>query len=275
MRKIIIDADKKQSGHALGEVIAYRDLFFLLAYKDFKIRYAQTFLGLAWAVIQPLLTLVILTLIFGRVAKINTEQIPYPLFAICGISIWSYFSFVLSQSASSIIASQEMIKKVYFPRLLLPLSKTATGVIDLLVGLIFILALMLYYAKLPTMNLLFLPLFIMFGILGSLGLGLWISALSLRYRDFQHMVPFIVQFGLYVSPIAYPSIELLDKVPKVFEWVYFLNPISGVVEGIRWSILDTAFPWQLSLLSIVTSVLIFFTGIRFFLKVETVMSDIV
>ena len=275
MRKIIIDANKKQSGHTISELLSYLDLFWLLAYRDFRIRYAQTFLGLTWAIIQPLLTLLILTLIFGKVAKINTEQIPYPLFAICGISIWSYFSFVLGQSAGSIIAAQEMIKKVYFPRLLLPLSKSVTGLVDLIVGLIFILVLMIYYSRSPSFNLVFLPFFLLIGIMGSLGLGLWISALSIRYRDFQHMVPFIVQFGLYISPIAYPASEIMDNVSQVFEVIYFLNPISGVVEGMRWSLLNTTFPWQLSMISIGTSLIIFITGIRYFRSIESEMSDIV
>lgn len=275
MRKIVIDAEKNQLGFSLGELLSYKDLFLLLAYKDFRVRYAQTFLGLTWAFIQPLLTLLILTLIFGQIAKIDTQHVPYPLFAICGISIWSYFSFVLGQSGGSIIAAQEMIKKVYFPRLLLPLSKSVTGLVDLLVGLLFILVLTIYYQQIPGLNLVYLPVFIMFGIVGSLGLGLWISALSIQYRDFQHVVPFIIQFGLYISPIAYPSIEIMNKVPKLFEYVYFLNPMSGVVEGIRWSILGTTFPWQLSIISFVVSIVLFLSGIHYFRRVENIMSDIV
>ncbi len=275
MRKIIIDANKNQFGFVFRELFDYKDLFWLLAYKDFRVRYAQTFLGLTWAFIQPLLTLLILTLVFGRIAKIDTQDVPYPLFAICGITMWSYFSFVLSQSGGSIIAAQEMIKKVYFPRLLIPLSKSVTGIIDLLVGIIFIVALAFYYQYRPGENIIFLPIFILLGIISSLGLGLWVSALSLKYRDFQHIVPFIVQFGLYISPIAYPSTEIIDKVPKWLAYAYFLNPMSGIVEGIRWSILGTVFPWELSLISIGVTIITFLSGILYFLHVENIMSDIV
>ncbi len=275
MRKIVIDANKNQLGLDFAELISYRDLFWMLAYKDFRVRYAQTFLGLIWVIIQPLLTLLILTLVFDQVAGIDTQGIPYPLFAICGISMWSYFSFVLGQSGSSIIVSQEMIKKVYFPRLLLPLSKSIAGLVDLIVGFLFILVLMIYYNQSLGLNLIYLPVFILFGVVGSLGLGLWISALSIQYRDFQHVVPFMVQLGLYITPIAYPSIEIINKVPTIVEYAYFLNPMSGVVEGIRWCVLGTIFPWQHSIFSLVVSLVIFISGIRYFRSVENVMSDIV
>ena len=275
MRKIVIDANKNQQWFSISELFAYKDLFFLLAYRDFRVRYAQTFLGLSWVIIQPLLTLLILTLVFGKLAKIDTHGVPYPLFAICGISIWSYFSFVLSQSGGSVIAAQEMIKKVYFPKLLLPLSKSVTGLMDLLVGMLFIFGLLVYYGWELNSYLPFLILFILLGILAALGLGIWIAALSIRYRDFQHVVPFVIQFGLYISPIAYPSIEVIKSLPTALDILFFLNPMSGVAEGIRWSILGTPFPWKLSMVSLSTAVVLFFSGVYYFGKVETTMSDIV
>lgn len=193
--KLVVDADKKRLKLNLKEPFQYRDL---------RVRYAQTFLGLAWAVLQPLATLVIFTLVFGRAIKVDTGDVPYPLFAVCGMAAWSYFSFVLGQSGNSIITSQEMVKKIYFPRLVIPLSKALVGFVDFAIALAFIIALLLYYGIMPSANLIFLPFFILLTLVASLAVGIWLSALTIRCRDFQHIVPFMVQFGLYATPVGCP-----------------------------------------------------------------------
>jgi len=275
MRKIVIDPDKKQFWLVWRELLEYRDLFWLLAYRDFKVRYAQTFLGVLWLIIQPVITLAILAVVFGKIANVDTDGVPYVLFAICGVSIWSFASFVISQSGSSIIAAQELIKKVYFPRIINPLAKSVVGSVDLAVGLVFVLILVAYYHVPLTLNLVYLPLFLLLGILASLGIGIWISALSIRYRDFQHLVPFIVQFGLYVSPVGYQSKNIIELNPGWMSFAYFLNPMAGIIDGIRWSILGMEVSWPHCLVSFSCALIIFVSGVYYFSRVEETMADIV
>lgn len=275
MQKIIIDSKVKKVGINFKELYAYRDLFLTLAYRDYRVRYAQTFLGFAWALIQPLTTLLIFFLVFGKVAKVDTGDIPYPLFAICGMATWSYFSFVLNQSGTSIVGAQEMIKKIYFPRLIIPLSKATVGLIDFAITCLFIIAMMIYYGFTPSINILFLPLFTIVGILAALAVGIWLSALTIRFRDFQHIIPFMVQFGLYATPIAYPVELVTHSLPKWASILYFLNPMAGVVEGFRWSLLGTATPSVYSYISFSIIVFLFFSGLYYFKRMERVMADIV
>ncbi|MDH5604438.1 MAG: ABC transporter permease [Cyclobacteriaceae bacterium] len=249
----------------------YRDLFYTLAWRDLRVRYAQTALGLLWAVIQPMATLLIFTLIFGRAIKVDTGNTPYPVFAMSGMLAWSYFSYVLSQSGQSVIGAQEMVKKVYFPRLVIPLSKAVTGFVDFLVALVFLVVLMLYYKVVPSSGVIYLPLFFFMNVLAALGVGIWLSALTVRYRDFQHVVPFLVQVGLYATPIAYP----VSMIPANYQWLYHLNPMAGVVEAYRWSILGgeglSVYTW----LSMGVIGVLFITGLLYFKSVEKIMADVV
>src|SRR5690606_28207131 len=240
--RIVVDANKRGFSLNLKELLEYRDLFMILAYRDLRIRYAQTFLGLTWAFLQPAATLLIFTVVFGRAVKVDTGGIPYPVFAITGMTAWTYFAFVLNQSGNSIIGAQEMVKKIYFPRLVIPLSKAVVGFVDFLIAFVFIVILLLYYGVTPSGNVIFLPLFILLTIVSSLAAGIWLSALTIRYRDFQHVVPFIVQFGLYATPVGYQSKDVVDNLPAWGSFLFYANPTAGIVEGFRWSILGGSPP---------------------------------
>jgi lipopolysaccharide transport system permease protein len=274
MSKLVIDANRSRFSLNLRELFAYRDLFLILAYRDLRVRYAQTFLGLLWAFIQPLFTLVIFTLVFGRaigVAKDIPAHIPYVLYAACGMSAWTYFAFVMNQAGNSIIGAQGMIQKIYFPRLIIPLSKAVVGLVDFGVSLLFILVLMVWYGFVPSSNIVFLPFYVLMGVLAALGVGIWLSALTIRYRDFQHIVPFMVQFGLYATPIAYPT----SLIPEQYRVLFYLNPMTGVVEGFRWSLLGTESPGVYAWLSFGLIAVLFLSALLYFRRVERIMADIV
>jgi lipopolysaccharide transport system permease protein len=275
MSRLIVDAGKKGIQLNLRELYQYKDLFLILAYRDLRVRYAQTFLGLLWAILQPLATLIIFTVVFGRVAKVDTEGVPYPLFAVCGMAAWAYFAFVLNQSGNSIIGAQEMVKKIYFPRLVIPLSKAVVGFVDFLIAFVFIVILLLYYGVTPSGNVIFLPLFILLTIVSSLAAGIWLSALTIRYRDFQHVVPFIVQFGLYATPVGYQSKDVVDNLPAWGSFLFYANPMAGIVEGFRWSILGGSPPSPYAYISFCIIIIMFLSGLLYFQKVERVMADIV
>jgi lipopolysaccharide transport system permease protein len=271
MPKLIIDPQQRNLLLNGRELYAYRDLFLILAYRDLRVRYAQTFLGIFWAFIQPLITLLIFTLVFGRAMQVDTEGVPYPVFAACGLSAWSYFAFVMNQAGNSIIGAQGMIQKIYFPRLIIPLSKALVGFVDFAISFLLILVLALWYGVTPSANLVLLPVFILMGVISALAVGIWLSALTIRYRDFQHIVPFMVQIGLYATPIAYPA----ALIPERFQLLFHLNPMAGVVEGFRWSILGTQSPHPYAYLSFGLAIILFGTGLLYFRKVERVMADIV
>lgn len=271
MQKLVIDADKKGLSLNLKELYHYRDLFLILAYRDLRVRYAQTFLGLLWAVIQPLATLLIFILVFGRVMKINTGGVPYELFALAGMSMWTYFSTVMSQAGNSIIGAQNMIQKIYFPRLVIPLSKAVVGLVDFLIGFLFLAGAMIWFQYTPSPNIIFLPLFILLNILAALSVGIWLSTLTIRFRDFQYIVPFMVQFGLYATPVGYPA----SMVPERYQFLYFLNPLAGVIEGTRWSLFGGAPLPAYAYISFGFIIVLFVSGLYYFRRTERVMADIV
>ena len=214
MARIVVDANKGSFSLNLKELFSYRDLFLILAYRDLRVRYSQTFLGLTWAVLQPLFTLGIFTLVFGRFVKVDTGDVAYPVFALCGMVAWTYFSFVMNQSGNSIIGAQEMVKKIYFPRLVIPLSKAMVGLVDFLIAFILLIGLILYYDVSISPNIFLLPFFLLLTIISSLAIGIWLSALSIRFRDFQHVTPFLVQVGLYATPIAYPGEVVIHSLSR-------------------------------------------------------------
>ena len=273
--KKVITSKQKRFNLELGELVHYRDLFFLLAYRDYRVRYAQTFLGLFWAILQPFATLVIFTIVFGKAAKVDTGGIPYPLFAVCGMAGWTFFAFVLSNSGNSILGAQQMIKKIYFPKLIIPLSKAVVGFVDFTIALIFILITCVYFKFIPSSNIIFLPVFILLTIISALTVGIWLSALTIRFRDFQHVVPFMVQFGLYATPIAYPAELVTSSLNKWLSAIYYLNPMAGVVEGFRWCILGGDKPNDMMYVSIVVVLILFISGLFYFKSVESKMADIV
>ncbi|MDH5381064.1 MAG: ABC transporter permease [Cyclobacteriaceae bacterium] len=271
MKESIIITPKKKLGLGLKELVQYRDLFYTLAWRDLRVRYAQTALGLVWAGVQPLATLLIFTLIFGRAIKVDTGSVPYPVFALTGMLGWSFFAYVMGQAGQSIIGAQEMVKKIYFPRLVIPLSKAVTGLVDYLITLVFLVVIMVYYQVGISGQVFYLPLIFIMNLMAALGVGIWLSALTIRYRDFQHVVPFMVQLGLYATPVAYPS----SMVPEKYQWVYHLNPMAGVVEGYRWAILGEGGLSLYSGLSFVLIVILFFSGLIYFRRIERVMADLV
>lgn len=275
LRRIVVDASDPKFSLNLKELLDYKDLFLILAYRDLRVRYAQTFLGLTWAFLQPAATLLIFTVVFGRAVKVETGGIPYPLFAICGMTAWTYFSFVLNQSGNSIIGAQEMVKKIYFPRLIIPLSKALVGFVDFAIALLLLILIMWHYNVAPSTHIIYLPLFFLLTVISALAAGIWLSALTIRYRDFQHVVPFLVQFGLYATPIAYPSDVIISNLPTWGVVVYYLNPMAGVVEGFRWSIVGGPLPDQLAYLSFAIVIILFVSGLVYFKNVERIMADIV
>jgi lipopolysaccharide transport system permease protein len=271
MSKLVIDADKKSLGLNLRELFQYKDLFFVLSYRDLRVRYAQTFLGLLWAFIQPVTSLLVFTLVFGKFVKVNTAPIPYPLFALSGLVVWTYFSFVLSNAGSSIIDAQQMVKKIYFPRLVIPLSKAVVGLVDFFISFAFLIVLMVWYQYMPPINIIFLPVFIILAIIASLAAGIWLCALTIRFRDFKYVVPFMVQFGLYATPIAYPT-SLIQGNLKFF---FYANPLTGIIEGFRWCLLGGEPPHLYSFISVGVMLVLFVSGLFYFKKVEKIIADIV
>lgn len=242
----------------------------VLAYRDLRVRYAQTFLGLLWALLQPLITLAIFALIFGRGLQVDTGGVPYPVYAMSGLVVWNYFAFVVAQSSQSVIGAQEMVKKIYFPRLILPLSKAVVGFVDFVLAFTIFLALVVLFGVHISGNVVGIILFFLLSLVSSLSVGIWLSALTIRFRDFQHVVPFVVQVGLYATPVAYP----VSLIPYRFQLYFYLNPMTGVVEGLRWSLFGGE-PPPLSILSFVVMVLLLISGLFYFRKTEKVMADLV
>lgn len=256
------------------ELYRYRDLFYTLSWRDFRVRYAQTTIGMLWALLQPLVTIGIVSLVFGRFVGVKTE-VPHLLYTVSGMSIWSYFSFVLTNSGNSIIANQGMVKKIYFPRLIIPLSKAVVGLIDFAIVLVILLVLMVYYGTVPSANWWLAPFFLLMGIFAALGAGIWLSALTVRFRDFQHVVPFLVQIGLYVTPIAYPAEFATQQLPAWAAQLYFLNPMAGVIQGFRWSLFGGTAPDAYMWISFAMVLVLFVSSLFYFRKVEDDMADFV
>ncbi len=271
MHKIFIDARKKGLSLNIREIIEYRDLLFTLARRDLKVRYAQTALGFLWAIVQPLTTLIVFTLVFSRVAKVDTSPVPYPVFALSGLSVWTYFSSLMSQAGGSIVGAQGMISKIYFPRIIIPLSKSIVGLVDFGISLAFLMLLLVFYRVVPSSNVVWLPVFLVLALLSGLGVGIWLSALTVRFRDLLQIMPFVVQLGMYLTPIAYPA----RLVPAQYQFFYFLNPMAGVVEGFRWSLLGGAAPGAMIFVSAGLVILLLISGLYYFRSVERVMADIV
>ena len=272
--KTIIDSSVKKTIPDFKELFRYKDLFYTLTWRDFRVRYAQTTIGFLWAFLQPVISLLLISFIFRGIVGVETE-VPHLLFTITGLGIWTYFSFVMVISGDSIIASQNMVKKIYFPRLIIPLSKAVVGFIEFGISLLLMVVLMIYYGVAPSGNMWFAPLFILIGIMAALSIGIWLSALTVRYRDFKHIVPFIVQIGYFVTPIGYPVELVSNRFPNWVQAVYYLNPMAGVVQGFRWSVFGGEAPGNLIYISIGIVLLMFISGIAYFSRVEDKMADYV
>lgn len=256
----------------LKDLWEYRELLYFFTWRDIKVRYKQTALGAAWAIIQPLFTMLVFSIVFGRLAKVPSDGIPYPLFAYAALAPWTFFSQGLTQSADSLIGSGNLIKKVYFPRLAIPLSAVSAGLVDFSISFTVLLGMMAWYKVAPTWNLLWMPLLLALAFVTSLGVGLWLSALNVRFRDVKYAVPFITQFWMYATPIAYPSTLL--KQP--WRTIYGINPMAGVVEGFRWAILGAhTRPGPMIAASAVVAIVVLVGGAFYFRRMERSFADVV
>jgi len=256
----------------LRDLWEYRELLYFLVWRDIKVRYKQTALGMSWAVIQPFFTMVVFSVFFGYLAKVPSDQIPYPLFSFAALVPWTFFASGLNQSSNSLVGSGTLISKVYFPRLIIPLASVFSGIVDFLVAFVVLLLMMFYYGFAPTINVLWLPLFLLLALVSSLGVGLWFSALNVNYRDVRYIVPFITQFWLLATPIAY-STSLLHE---PWRTIYGLNPMVGVVEGFRWALLGTnTAPGPIVAVSAAAAVVILVSGAFYFRRMEKTFADVV
>ncbi len=256
----------------LGQIWAYRELLYFLTWRDIKIRYKQTALGATWAVIQPFFTMVVFTVFFGRLAKVPSDGIPYPIFSFAALVPWSFFSNALTQSSNSLVSSANLLRKVYFPRAVIPIASTLAGLVDLAISLVVLVAMMLYYGFVPTPATLLLPAFVLLALVTALGIGFWLSAINVRFRDVRHTLPFIAQLWLFITPIAYPS----SLLPEPWRTVYGVNPMAGVVEGFRWALLGTqTAPGLMLLVSTAVAVALFVSGMYVFRRMERMFADVV
>ena len=257
----------------LKDLWEYRELLYFLVWRDIKVRYKQTALGATWAIIQPFFTMVVFSIFFGHLAKVPSDGIPYPLFSFAALVPWTFFANGLSQSSNSLVGSGTLITKVYFPRLIIPLAAVFSGIVDFVLAFIVLLGMMVYYGLFPaTINVLWLPLFLLLALTTSLGVGLWLSALNVEYRDVRYIVPFITQFWMLATPIGYPS-SLLQQ---PWRTLYGLNPMVGVAEGFRWALLGTSTaPGPIIAVSSAAAVLILVTGAFYFRRMEKTFADIV
>jgi lipopolysaccharide transport system permease protein len=254
------------------ELWEYRELLYFLTWRDIKVRYKQTALGAAWALIQPFFTMVVFSLFFGRLAKIPSDGVPYPIFSLAALVPWTFFANGLTQSSNSLVGNANLITKVYFPRLAIPIASMVSGIVDFLVAFVLLLGMMIYYGIVPSLNVLWLPFFLLLALVTSLGVGLWLSALNVEYRDVRYIVPFITQFWLFITPIAYPSTLLQEP----WRTLYGLNPMVGVVEGFRWALLRTnTAPDAIIGVSSTVSLIILITGAFYFRRMEKTFADIV
>jgi lipopolysaccharide transport system permease protein len=254
------------------ELWTCRELLYFFIWRDVKIRYKQTAIGVAWAVLQPFLTMLVFSLIFGRLAKLPTNGLPYPVFYYCALLPWSYFATGLQNATNVMVEQQRLITKIYFPRLVLPVSAVLSGLIDFAISFAMLIALMIYYHITPTTALLLLPIFLLLAVLTALGFGLWLSALNAIYRDVRYVVPFLVQFWMFVSPVAYST----SLVPERWRWIYGLNPMAGVIEGFRWALTGHGLaPGPLFAASACGVVLVLLGGLIYFGSIERTVADIV
>jgi len=270
---LIIEPGRTEKNY-WADLWRYRELFLILAWRDISVRYKQTIIGILWAILRPFLTMVVFTVIFGRIAKLPSDvSAPYALMVFAAMLPWSLFSTSLSEASGSLIGNANLIGKVYFPRLIIPTATLVTAFIDFLISFVILIGMMVYYQFAPGWTMLLLPLFILLALLASLGPGLWITALNVKYRDFRYIIPFVVQFGLYVSPVGFSS----KIVPEKWRLLYSLNPIVGVIDGFRWCILGGNSPVYLPgfLLSLTIIAFFLWLGVSRFRKMEKTFADII
>ena len=270
----VIEPGRGGLAGALAECWRHRELLFFLAWRDISVRYKQTLLGISWAVLQPVVTMLVFTLIFNRMAGIESGEIPYPVFCFAGLLPWLLFQNALTQSSASIVTESRLLTKVYFPRLLVPLAAVMASLVDFSISFVLLAVMMLYYGMSLGGTLIMLPLFVGMALLSALSMGLWFAALNAKYRDFRYVVPFAVRIWMFLSPVAYPAAELLEKIPQNWRWLYNLNPMIGVIEGFRWALLGGTNP-GLGVVATSTALvlLLLFGGLLFFRRMERTFAD--
>jgi lipopolysaccharide transport system permease protein len=270
--ELVIEAGRAERQY-WKDLWRYRELLYFLAWRDILVRYKQTAIGVAWALIRPFLTMVVFSVVFGSLAKLPSGGVPYPILVYSAMLPWQFFSNALSECSNSLIGNANLLSKVYFPRLIVPLSSVIVSFVDFLVAGMILLGLMAWYNFVPSWRIVTLPLFIAIAFAASMGVGLWLAALNVKYRDFRYVVPFFVQFGTYISPVGFQS----NIVPEKWRLLYSLNPMVGVIDGFRWAILGGNFSLYLPgfLLSLLLVVLVLFTGIWYFRKVERTFADVI
>ena len=256
----------------LKELFDYRELLYFLVWRDVKVRYKQTALGASWAIIQPFFTMVVFSLFFGKLAKIPSDGVPYPIFSFAALVPWTFFASSLTNASNSLVGSSNLIKKVYFPRLAIPIATVLSGLVDLGIAFSMLVAMMFWYGVVPTVNVFWLPLLVMLALVTALGVGLWLSAMNVQYRDVKYVVPFLTQFWLFATPVAYPSSLLSGS----WRSIYALNPMVGVVEGFRWALLGARTqPVAIVAVSSVSAVIILISGAFYFRRMERTFADVV
>ena len=270
--EVIIKPERGPFSLNFKEMWAYRELLYFLIWRDIKVRYKQTTLGITWAVLQPLLTMVVFTIFFGRLAKVPSDGIPYPVFNFCALLPWTMFSRGLSESSTSLVAKTNLVSKVYFPRLIIPIAPIMASLVDFSIAFVIFAGLMVFYGIVPTMATLMLPLFILFAMVSALAISLWLSALNVEYRDVRHTIPFLTQFWMFASPIAYSS----SLIPEQWRFLYGLNPMAGVIEGFRWALLGKMQP-NMGLLFISAGIvlILLFSGLVYFTRMEKTFADVI
>lgn len=268
---IIVEPKEGWQSVNVNELKEYRDLFFFLVWRNVKVLYAQTILGFLWAILQPLVQIAIFTIIFGKIAKIQTEGIPYALFSSVAIIAWTYISQAMTASSNSLVAEQHLLGKIYIPRLILPIIPILSKLVDFGISLLIVIVFLVYYQVTPTWNLLMLPFFIMLMMFVASGVGLWLSTMAIRFRDVKHAMPFVIRMLMYTAPIVYSA----SSVPDTYRFWYSLNPIVSVIEGIRSCLLGTPFLWEFILPGTLIGVMIFISGVFYFQKMERIFVDVI
>jgi lipopolysaccharide transport system permease protein len=268
---VVIESEEAGVQLNLGDLWAYRELLYFLTMRDIKVRYKQTLMGAAWVVIQPLMTMLIFTLVFNKFARLDTKDIPYPLFAYSGLLLWTFFATSVTNGTNSLINNSHLITKVYFPRVFIPAAAVGAGLVDLAIASLFLVALAIYYGVSPSWGAFLMPLFVLLAIMLALGVGMLVSALTVKYRDLRHALPFIIQFWMFASPVIYPT----NIVPQQWRWILLVNPMTGVLEGFRAALTGQAFDWTIIAVSAVAATTLLGVAFYVFRRLEDTFADVI
>ncbi len=267
----VVEAKKGWQLIDFKELLEYRDLFFFLVWRDIKVLYKQTILGFSWAIIRPVFSMIVFSVVFGRLAKVPSDGIPYPIFSYAALLPWTYFSTSMTSSTGSLIANAGMLTKVYFPRIIIPFTPVLAGLVDFVIAFSVLAVLMVWYGIAPTVNIIFLPLLVLLMILTASGIGMWLSALAIQYRDIRHAIGFVTQLLMYAAPVVWP----VSLIPEKYRLIYGIYPMAGVIEGFRSSLISTnPMPWDLIVVGAVSALLIAVSGAFYFRRMERVFADV-